>query len=93
MKSTVACGMSGCRSLVGEMQRDELSQGPDGRYIRSKLADVYRHASDRAEILILAEDREPVIHRVPGKKAGRVHLRLSPSTKGRPRSYHSNDSE
>lgn len=91
MKSTVACGAGGCRSLVDEMRSDDPSQGSDGRYIRRKLGDIQRHTNDRAEVLILAPDREPIIHRVPGKNTGRVHLRLGPVTKGRPRPYRSND--
>ncbi len=86
MKSTIACKAGGCRSVVDELHRDDSSQGSDGRYIRDQLGSIERHTRERAEVYFLPA-LEPMINRVPGRKAGQVRLRLGPVVKGRPRRY------
>jgi hypothetical protein len=88
----VACRPGGCRSLVDNMDPDGLTQSRDGRYLHSRFQEIQRHTNDRAQVFVLAPDREPIIRKVPGQPAGRVRLRLGPATQGQPRPYPSDDS-
>lgn len=92
MKPMVACGPGGCRSLFDDMEPDGLSQSRDGRYLHARFQEIQRHTNDRAQVFILAPDREPIMRNMPGKQAGRVRLRLGPATHGRPRPYPADDS-